>query len=171
MMFYIRQATFLDIPQLIEIEKSANQAFAQIPALAWLVESSVMSGDEHLDLIKNNYSFVAVNEHDQIAGFLYAEKQDNDLYIIEVDVSSEHQKQGIGQQLMFHVIDFAKQHAFQAVTLTTFIDVAWNKDFYEKLGFKLLDQQDLKPYLKQKIDNEVEHGFVRDSRCAMQFML
>lgn len=170
-MFHIRKTFPSDILQLMQIEHSANQAFAQIPQLKWLAESAVMSSDQHLDLIQNHDAFVAVNAQNQVIGFLYAEKQEDDLYIIEVDVSSEHQKQGIGRQLMFHAIDFAKQQGFQAVTLTTFTDVAWNRPFYEKLGFELLNPQNLKPYLKQKIEHEVEQGFARESRCAMCFTL
>lgn len=170
-MLKIRKTFPSDIPLLIEIEYSANQAFAQIPQLKWLAESAVMSSDQHLDLIQNHDAFVAVNVQNQVIGFLYAEKQAQDLYIIELDVAAEYQQQGIGRQLMTYMIDFAKQQGFQAVTLTTFTDVAWNRPFYEKLGFELLNPQNLKPYLKQKINNEVEHGFVRDSRCAMQFIL
>lgn len=170
-MLKIRKTFPSDIHLLIEIEYSANQAFTQIPQLKWLAESAVMSSDQHLDLIQNHDAFVAVNAQNQVIGFLYAEKQAQDLYIIELDVAAEYQKQGVGRQLMTYIIDFAKQQGFQAVTLTTFTDVAWNRPFYEKLGFKLLNPQNLKPYLKQKIDNEVEHGFVGDSRCAMQFIL
>ena len=170
-MFHIRKTFPSDILQLMKIEHSANQAFAQIPQLKWLAESAVMSSDQHLDLIQNHDAFVAVNAQNQVIGFLYAEKQAQDLYIIELDVAAEYQQQGVGRQLMTYIIDFAKLQGLQAVTLTTFTDVAWNRPFYEKSGFKLLNPQNLKSYLKQKIDNEVEHGFVRDSRCAMQFIL
>ncbi|AWL28127.1 GNAT family N-acetyltransferase [Acinetobacter defluvii] len=171
MIYSIRPALVSDISLLIQIEQSANQAFAQIPKLKWLAKSSVMSSDEHLQLIQKHYAFVAVNVHDQALGFLYAEQQGNDLYIIELDVAAEYQQQGIGRQLMTYMIDFAKQQGFQAVTLATFTDVAWNRPFYEKLGFKRFNPQNLKPYLKQKIDHEVTQGFERESRCAMQFTL
>ena len=170
-MFQIRKILVSDIPQLIAIEHSANQAFAQIPQLKWLAESAVMSSDQHLDLIQNHDAFVAVNTKNQAVGFLYAEKQAQDLYIIELDVAAEYQQQGIGRQLMTYTLDFARQQGFQAVTLTTFTDVAWNRPFYEKLGFKQLNVQNLKPYLKQKIAHEIEQGFIRESRCAMCFTL
>ena len=170
-MFHIRKTFPSDILQLMQIEHSANQAFAQIPQLKWLAESAVMSSDQHLDLIQNHNAFVAMNAKNQAVGFLYAEKQAQDLYIIELDVAAEYQQQGIGRQLMIHVIDFARQQGFQAVTLTTFTDVAWNRPFYEKLGFKRLNPQNLKPYLKQKIAHEIEQGFIHESRCAMCFTL
>lgn len=72
---------------------------------------------------------------------------------------------------MAHIINFAQLNHFKTVTLTTFKDVAWNKPFYENLGFEVLYQQDLKPYLKQKIEHEVTQGFERESRCAMQLRL
>lgn len=169
MMLKIRKTSLSDIPELIQIEQSANQAFAQIAQLKWLAESTVMSSDQHVDLIQNHYAFTAVNGQNQAIGFLYAEKQDHDLYIIELDVSREYQQQGVGRQLMIYLINFAKQQGFQAITLTTFKDVAWNKPFYEKLGFQQLTQQALKSYLKQKIEHEVKQGFIHESRCAMRF--
>ena len=60
-MFHIRKTFPSDILQLMQIEHSANQAFAQIPQLKWLAESAVMSSDQHLDLIQNHDAFVAVN--------------------------------------------------------------------------------------------------------------
>ena len=59
-MFQIRKILISDIPQLIAIEHSANQAFAQIPQLKWLAESAVISSDQHLDLIQNHDAFVAI---------------------------------------------------------------------------------------------------------------
>ncbi len=44
----IRTIETLDIPRLIEIEKSATQAFLNIPALAWLADSSILSVDDHM---------------------------------------------------------------------------------------------------------------------------
>lgn len=163
----IRTIETLDIPRLIEIEKSATQAFLNIPALAWLADSSVLSLDDHMQLISKAYGFVSVNLENQATGFLYAEKQNQDLYIIELDVDGTLQKQGIGRQLLEYIIDFARKHDFSNLTLTTFNDVIWNRPFYEKFGFQKLDDDHLPDYLQKKIQHEVECGFLRESRCAM----
>ena len=163
----IRKIETLDIARLIEIEKSATQAFLNVPKLAWLADSSLLSIDDHVQLISKVYGFVSVNPENQVTGFLYAEKHGQDLYIIELDVDGTLQKQGIGRKLLGHIIDFARKHDFSSVTLTTFNDVIWNRPFYEKLGFQKLHDDHLPDYLQKKIESEVECGFARESRCAM----
>lgn len=164
----IRRVQTSDIARLIEIEKSAAQAFLNIPELAWLADSSLLSIDDHMRLISQAYGFVSINPENNATGFLYAEKQNQDLYIIELDVDGTLQKQGIGRQLLEDVIDYAHKHDFSNVTLTTFNDVVWNRPFYESLGFQKLDDDDLPDYLQKKIAHEVQCGFNRKSRCAMR---
>lgn len=88
-----------------------------------------------------------------------------------MDVHLDFQKQGIGRQLIEYAIDSAKRNGFVSVSLTTFAYVAWNRPFYEKLGFQMIDQCDLPMYLQNALDNEVSFGFSRESRCAMRLVI
>ena len=171
MTYSVRAINPLDIEKLVEIEKSAAQAFLYIPELAWIAKSPVLSADTHLELIANVYSFVIANAQDQPVGFLYAKKQGQDFYIIEMDVHLDFQKQGIGRQLIEYAIDYAQQYGFVSVSLTTFVNVAWNRPFYEKLGFQMINQCDLPVYLQNVLNNEVAFGFSRESRCAMRLTI
>ena len=171
MAYSVRAIHSLDIEKLIEVERSAAQAFLSVPELAWIAESPVLSADTHLELVVNAYSFVIVNEQDQPVGFLYAKKQGQDFYILEFDVNYDVQKQGIGRQLIEYAIDYARKQGYEAVTLTTFIHVAWNRLFYEKLGFQIIHDFDLPLYLKTILDKEVVSGFSRETRCAMRLYI
>ncbi|AXQ23374.1 GNAT family N-acetyltransferase [Acinetobacter wuhouensis] len=171
MLYRIRRTESSDIEQLIDVEKSATQAFSSIPDLKWLIDAPVLSAETHYELITHVYAFSVVNEQDQVVGFLYAEKQDQDFYIIEFDVRSDLQRQGIGRKLIEHAITFATTENFKAITLTTFIDVTWNRPFYEKLGFIILESYEQPDYLKQTLENEVKFGFNAETRCAMQLKL
>lgn len=171
MAFLIRNSTYLDIEQLINIEKSATQAFSSIPDLKWLVDAPVLSAEIHQEFIANIYAYSIVDIENQVVGFLYAKRQDNDFYILEFDVRSDLQGQGIGRQLIEFAIQIAQDQQFLSVTLTTFIDIAWNRPFYEKLGFVILAQSEQPAYLKQALENEVKCGFKAETRCAMQLKL
>ena len=169
MLYSIRKTEHSDIPHLIGVEKSATQAFLSVPDLSWLVDAPVLSEQTHCELINTIYAFVISNDQGEVVGFIYAKQQDSDFYIIEFDVRSDLQKQGIGRQLIEYSITVAKAANFKAVTLTTFIDVAWNRPFYQRLGFEIIKDSEQANYLKNALDNEVKFGFKRDSRCAMQF--
>ena len=168
MTFSIRKIEPFDIEQLIEIEKSAAQEFLTVPDLAWIANQSVLSHADHLELIETGYSFVILNLHQQALGFLYALQRGEDFFIVEVDVRADVQKQGVGKQLIQYAIAFAQQERFKYVTLTTFIEVIWNKPFYEKLGFEIIQNQSLAQYLQDTLDCEVVYGFNRKDRCAMR---
>lgn len=169
MLYSIRKTCCSDIPYLIEVEKSATLAFLSVPDLSWLVDAPVLSEQMHYELINTIYAFVISNDEGKVVGFIYAKQQDQDFYIIEFDVRSDLQKQGIGRQLIEYAISVAKAENFSAVTLTTFADVAWNGLFYQRLGFEILKDSEQSHYLKNALDNEVKFGFRRESRCAMQF--
>ena len=57
------------------------------------------------------------------------------------------------------------------MTLTTFRTIPWNCPFYERLGFRTLDEADLSPRLLAVLDEEDAHGLPRDTRCAMRLTL
>ena len=124
--YTVRKTTTQDIENLIRIEHSAAQAFLK-SNYAWIAKSPMMLEEIHLSLIANDYAYVVVNEFDQAVAFIYAKKYNNDFYILEFDVDLELQKQGIGRQLLEFVINIAQIENFDSVTLTTFVDVAWNK--------------------------------------------
>lgn len=165
--YSIRNACLSDIDRLISIEKSASKAFLDIPELAWVAESDTISLELHSELILKFDSIVAINNKlDQIVGFLYSKKYKDDLYILEVDVDQTHQRKGIGKLLINHLIDKAKKERIKRITLTTFVDVVWNQQFYEKIGFETF-ADNLPDYLAEIIHKEISGGFQKETRCAM----
>jgi len=171
MTYSIREINPADIEKLIEVEKSAAQAFLNLPELAWIAQSPVLPAHIHLEWIAHGYAFAVVNKQNEPIAFLYAQKQAQDFYILEFDVSRDFQKQGIGRQLIEYAIDYATKQGYESVTLTTFVHVVWNRPFYEKLGFQIIHDSDLPVYLKTILDHEVTSGFSRETRCAMRLMI
>ncbi|EIY5126442.1 GNAT family N-acetyltransferase [Klebsiella quasipneumoniae] len=158
-----------DIALLPAIERSAAQAFRQIPALAWLADSEVISVARHHDYLETEHSLLAVAAG-QPVGFILTEPLDDALFIVEVAVHQAWQHQGIGRMLLEQVIDGARQ-AYPAVTLTTFRDVPWNAPFYTRLGFAMLDELTLPAGLAAKREQETRHGLPPETRCAMRLAL
>lgn len=105
--------------------------------MAWVAHSNSISYASHLDYISHLYAFVAVDEFNHPVGFLYAKPFHHDVYIMEVDVDQQRQKQGIGRALIHHLFNQAAKDGMQCITLTTFRHVVWNQLFYEKLGFQV----------------------------------
>lgn len=167
----IRLAREDEIETLRQIERSAAQAFRLVEAFSWLVTGDVQSAEQHRTLIAQQTNWVAVNAADHPLGFLSAERTGNELHIWEISVGHLHQGSGIGRQLIRHAVDAATALGLAAVTLTTFRTIPWNGPFYERMGFRVLEEADLTPRLKAVLDDEDEHGLRRDMRCAMSLSL
>ncbi|MDW9405469.1 N-acetyltransferase, partial [Pseudomonas soli] len=69
-----------DVPALPALERSAAQAFRQLPHLAWLADSDVMDQAEHLAFVSAGCSWVAVDDQGQVLGFLCASIADDALH-------------------------------------------------------------------------------------------
>ncbi|WP_435948194.1 GNAT family N-acetyltransferase [Dryocola sp. BD586] len=167
----IRKTNEKDIERLAAIERSADRAFLSLPTLAWVANDGVMPVETHRRLIAEGFSIVAVDQDDTPVGFLSAECKDGEMHILGLAVEQGCQGQGVGTQLLSRAIEDAKQEHRQAITLTTFRDVAWNQGFYERNGFKVLDKDELSAQLKEILLHEIEHGFLAETRCAMQLSL
>jgi hypothetical protein len=54
------------------------------------------------------------------------------------------------------------------VTLTTFRDVPWNRPWYERLGFRVLGEDELGPELRARRDEEEHLGLPAALRVCMR---
>lgn len=68
--------------------------------------------------------------------FLAARAADGRLHIDELDVTRDHQGQGIGRRLLAAAADWARENGLQALSLTTFRSIPWNGPFYAAFGFR-----------------------------------
>jgi GNAT superfamily N-acetyltransferase len=167
----IRPAREDEIETLRQIERSAAQAFRLIEAFSWLSVGDVQSAAQHRAFIEQGTNWAAVTDDDDPVGFLSAEIVGRELHIWEISVDHLHQGFGIGRRLIQHAIDVALSQSLAAVTLTTFRTIPWNCPFYERLGFRALEEAELSPRLAEVLDFEAEHGLARDARCAMTLAL
>ncbi|RFQ02962.1 GNAT family N-acetyltransferase [Pseudomonas putida] len=165
----IRPTLEHDIPWLPGVERSAAQAFAARPALAWLAQGDVMDCGAHQAFVEAGGSWVAEEPDGRIMGFACARIEDHALHLHEISVNREAQGQGIGRKLLLQVIDAARQAGVRELTLTTFADVPWNAPFYARMGFEVIDEGLLDARLQQILASERAHGL--EGRCAMRLGL
>lgn len=158
-----------DIPLLPSIERSAAQAFLSVPSLAWLAAGEVLGETEHRTFIQAQTSWVAVDAHERVLGFLCARLEDDALHIHEVSVAQQAQGQGLGRGLIAQAVSAARGMGCTGVTLTTFAEVPWNAPFYQRLGFAVISQEQLGERLLGILEEEQRHGLV--GRCAMRMIL
>lgn len=171
--FTIRKTTAADAEKLQAVERSAGQAFRNIPELAWIADDDPQTVALHLELIANGVSWVAVPKDgdDKPVGFLNGQLLDGFLHIWETSVCQKCQGQGIGKQLIQTAVDHATERRYRGLTLTTFLDVPWNDGFYKARGFSILERDAVSPPLTKILNDEARDGLPRERRCAMKLEL
>jgi ribosomal protein S18 acetylase RimI-like enzyme len=103
---------------------------------------------------------VAVDDRSgDVAGFLLVEVVDGHAHVGEVSVHPEHEGRGLASALLAALED--------PVTLTTFRDVAWNRPFYERRGFRVLDDAELTGELRAVVAHEATLGLDPSIRVVM----
>ncbi len=166
-MYAIRLANLSDVRLLPDIEKSAAQTFLGYEKFSWIAQGNVQTEQDHLNFIQQKMEWVAVNGSDEPIGFINVEKHANSLHICELSVCQRWQGQGIGKQLITHIIDVALVQKIPAITLTTFCDIPWNAPYYQRLGFNIIKHGNVPTELNSILQHEMDAGFQVDERCAM----
>lgn len=168
---FIRLALESDLPLLPQIELSAAKSFLgtrhdRAGALAHFTPA-----EDWRDIQAAGTLWVMDDGAGRPIAFLAAEPgDDRALHIDEFDVAQGHQGKGIGRRMMTHVIDWARNAGYPALTLTTFNDIPWNGPFYATFGFRALEESALPPRLAGILAAE-KARHLPGSRCAMRLEL
>jgi GNAT superfamily N-acetyltransferase len=163
----IRAARSDDLDRLRDIERAAGQAFRAIgmDAIADDEPMSVAVLDEYR---ANGRVWVATDDEDAPVAYVVVDVLDGNAHVEQVSVHPDHAGRGLGAQLIDHVAAWAANQRLPAVTLTTFRDVPWNAPYYERCGFVVLDDADIGPELRRRVDEETAHGLDPTIRVCMR---
>jgi len=166
--YRIRRARPDEHALLPAIERSAAKLFeaAGLPDLTAGEPSDI----EFIDAVaRGGAVFVAaLATNDVPVGFELVAFLDRAAHVYELSVAEGHGRRGLGGQLTDEACRLARHEGFNAVTLSTFLDVPWNAPFYERLGFRHIDRRDWTPGFFLVRDHEVEAGLPVERRGFMR---
>jgi ribosomal protein S18 acetylase RimI-like enzyme len=105
---------------------------------------------------------------DEPVGYAVVDLIDGAAHLEQVSVRRDHGRRGLGSALVEHVCEWARAQRLRAVTLTTFSDVPWNQPFYERLGFRVIGDDEMGPELYALRAAEATHGLDPARRVCMR---
>ncbi|MCW0215212.1 MAG: GNAT family N-acetyltransferase [Pseudonocardia sp.] len=158
----LRAAVEADLPRLREIENAAGESFRPL-GMDLVAEDEPASLAELREYAGAGRAWVTTTGG-EVAGYVLADVVDGNGHVEQVSVHPDHAGAGHGRRLVRRVLEWAAARG-PAVTLTTFVDVPWNGPYYERLGFRYLD--DPGPELRALRRREAEHGLDAWPRAAM----
>lgn len=117
---------------------------------------------------RDGRAWVFVDDSDRPVGYLVGELLDGAAHIEQVSVDPRFARRRIGQTLIEQFAVWAKARGANALTLTTFVDVAWNGPYYARCGFRYMSAHELSPGLQSIRDAEAARGLDRWPRACMR---
>jgi GNAT superfamily N-acetyltransferase len=166
-MYTIRLASSEEVPLLPAIEEAACDLFLAYEATADL-PLYLTPLDDFYEAQKNGRLWIATPDGGAPVGFALVHMLEGMAHLQEIDVHPEHGRQGIGANLVRTVCAWARSQGIPAVTLTTFREIPWNAPFYRKLGFRVLEQDEMTAGLIQQVEDEIKHGLPQELRVVMR---
>lgn len=163
----IRRATETELPLLQAIERAAGEQFAEL-GMTFVSEDAPPTVAELRRYLAAGSVWVSFDDSGTPVAYLTAEPVDDALHIEQVSVHPAHSRHGIGRELLDHAAGWARDHGYPALTLTTFREVPWNAPYYERLGFRILTDDELTPGLRGIRSRETELGLDQRPRVAMR---
>ncbi|GAA2342463.1 GNAT family N-acetyltransferase [Streptomyces cuspidosporus] len=164
----IRQSTIEELPVLQDIERAAGLCFRDI-GMDEIADDEPLSLEELAGYQRAGRAWVAVNGDDRAVAYLITDPVDGNMHIEQVSVHPDSARRGLGRALIEHAAGRAAAEGARALTLTTFVDVAWNAPYYAaRCGFRTLGEDELTPGLREIRRHEAAHGLDRWPRVCMR---
>ena len=165
--YHVRLARDEDLSALPDIERAANALFADYGLAEQL--SDLLTPIESLrEGVKTDRLWVAADKADRPIGFALAAEIDGNAHLDEIDVHPAHGRRGLGAALVAAVCDWAAASGYDALTLTTLRHIPWNAPWYQRLGFRVLEENELSQALRELLQIEIQRGLPADQRVVMR---
>ena len=166
----IRPSRAGDGDRLREIERRAGERFRTV-GLASVADAEPASVDELAGYAAAGRGWVAADTPDQPVGYVLVDVVDGAAHIEQLSVRPDQQGRGLGRALIDRVGRWAQETGRSAITLTTFVDVAWNGPLFAHLGFVVIPEAEIGPQLRAVQAAEVAHGLDPSRRVCMRLDL
>jgi ribosomal protein S18 acetylase RimI-like enzyme len=162
----IRLARDAELSVVQRIDRASGQMFSdfgrpQVSGLLWPIEA--LSACREAGRL-----WVVTGADDRPAGFLITDVVDGCLQVEQVSVDPGSARRGLGRALLDHAAAQAAAAGLPAVTLTTFADVPWNAPYYQRCGFRVLDDAEVTAGLRAIRQREAGVGLDQWPRVCMR---
>ncbi len=101
-------------------------------------------------------------------GFIAMGTKDGDAYLEQISVLPTHMRRGVRTRLMTEAAAWSARRKHRAVWLTTYDHLAWNRSYYERLGFAVVPAADCGPDIAAAIAFQRTYLPEPDRRVAMR---
>ena len=160
MTYRVRLARDADVPFLAPLERAAAGRFATI-GLGAIARGRPTDAAEYRAAIAAGRLWVVEQGEGTVVGLAIADRLDGEGYLAEIAVDPEHAGRRLAARMIDAVAAWAAGQGCRRLFLTTFREVPWNRPYYERLGFTVVDEVAVGPELRAKRERERARGVDR----------
>ncbi|OKI01059.1 GCN5 family acetyltransferase [Streptomyces sp. CB02923] len=163
----VRAAAPGDLPALRAVERAAGEAFRTL-GMDSIADDEPPSLTELARYQRAGRALVAcagAAPDGPPLAYLLWEPVDGCAHVEQVSVHPDGARRGLGRTLIERA---RRDSGLPSLTLTTFAAVPWNAPYYARLGFRVLDDAELTPGLREIRRREAELGLDRWERVCMR---
>jgi len=136
----------------LQFELAHNHPFVQAEALRWS------------QAIDQGLVYVAMNSQGESIGFAVCSLVDDEPYLDQLSVLPQHMRQGVASMLIERVLQWS---AGLPLWLTTYSSIPWNKPYYERHGFREVEEASCGPAIRKILSNQRQVLPMPEDRIAM----
>lgn len=164
--YEIRPARPGDLSDVPVIERAAGQIFHGI-GMHDIADDDGLAPEVYESARASGRLWVATH-HETPVAYVLALRLEDQPHLEQLSVDPEHGRRGLGAALVDVVLRWAATVGGTDLTLSTFRDVAWNRQYYQQLGFEVVDDGSLSPALQAVRAHEAAEGLDVDRRVIMR---
>ncbi len=163
----VKLATLQDVVRLQEIELDAGNRFREV-GLASIADGAPPSAELLEGHIDSATAWVASDGDGHAVGYAMASIVDDEAHLDQISVIGAAAGHRVGLRLLDVVLVWARASGMAWITLTTFRNVPWNGPYYERLGFVVLESNEMGLGLDRIRAEESLGGLDVEERVAMR---
>jgi ribosomal protein S18 acetylase RimI-like enzyme len=163
----IRPARRGDLAALCDLERAAGQRFRAV-GMADVADDDPPSIAELAAYQHDGRAWVTTDRADNVVAYLLLTVVDGNAHVDQLSVHPAYARRGLGRALLDTAVVWAAQRGLAALTLTTFANVPWNAPYYQRLGFDVVDDDQMSTGLLRIREHEAALGLARWPRVTMR---
>lgn len=162
----IRPARREDLAALQDVERAAGALFRSA-GMDVVADDDPLSIEQLALFQTAGRAWVVADEADRPVAYLVVGVVNGTAHIEQVSVAPAHGRRGLGRRLIETAAAWAVDQRLDELTLTTFADVPWNRPYYERLGFRVLTDDEMPEGLRRIRLQEKARGLDAWPRVCM----
>ena len=163
----IREVRADELTLLRAIETAAGEVFREL-GMDEIADDAPLAVEELAAYQGDGRAWVSVDGADRPIAYLLMQRVDDSAHVEQISVHPDHARRGRGKALIDVAGQWSYEQGLTGLTLTTFEDVPWNAPYYRRLGFRILQDDEIPEGLRAIRRQETQFGLDRWPRVAMR---